>query len=72
MPTYAFTRVRNGEREWGVASGDTPEQAMTRVLGSHPAGHGVSYANVYLPDVEGNHEWFMHPPTRPQDHKPLR
>ena len=70
--TYCFIRITNGRKEWGVASGNSPEQAMQKVLGTHPIGYGVTYANVYLPDDDANYEWFMHSPTRPQEHKALR
>lgn len=45
---YCFERVRNGVKEWGIASGDSPEKAMQSVLGSHPERYGVTYAFVYL------------------------
>jgi hypothetical protein len=48
--TFVFRRTRNGEKECGVVSGDSPATAMQRVLGSHPIEHGVTYAFVYLPD----------------------
>lgn len=70
--TYCFFRIREGKKEWGIASGYDPGMAMLQVLGSHPAHYGVTYANVYLPEEEANHEWFMHPPTDPQNHKAMR
>jgi len=69
---FSFSRIRNGVREWGITSGDSSEQAMQHVLGSHPEEYGVTYANVYIPDSELYCEWFMHPPRNPQDHKPMR
>jgi hypothetical protein len=72
MRFYVWARMCNGVREWGTTTGATPREAMSKVLGSHPQGYGITYANVYNPELPDNHEWFMHPPARPQDHVPMR
>jgi hypothetical protein len=50
--TYAFNRTCKGVKEWGITSADSPDEAMQHVLGSHPTHFGVTYAFVYLPDVQ--------------------
>lgn len=60
--TYMFDRIRNGVKEIGITSGETPEEALSHVTGSHPENYGVTYAMVYLteekdPNSDYTREW---------------